>query len=203
MGVDSASVIDYFEKCLALHGDDARGVDYNGQQSQYLRFEVLSQVADLTGASVLDVGCGLGHFHDFLVLRGIQPRHYRGVDISPAMIAAAKQARPNLDLEVEDILTTRGRQCYDYVICCGVFHLKAKNNDNDWGEFCKAMIARMYELASQGVAFNMMTDYVDYRVERLYYANPLEIFDYCRKLTRRLQLRHDYPLYEFSIYMYR
>lgn len=198
------NVIDYFEKCLAEHGDSARGVDYNGQESQFQRFEVLAGIGDLNGASVLDVGCGLGHFYDFLKSKGVAPAHYRGVDISRAMIEAAKKARPDLEFAVEDILALNDpKPVYDYVISCGVFHLKAENPDAEWGEFCRGMITKMYALARRGVAFNMMTDYVDYRIDRLYYANPLEFFDYCRKnLSRRVQLRHDYPLYEFTIYLY-
>lgn len=198
------NVIDYFEKCLAEHGDSARGVDYNGQESQFQRFEVLAEIADLKGTSLLDVGCGLGHFYDFLNSRGITPASYRGVDISQAMIETAKKTH-SVEFAVEDILAIDDPQpTYDYVISCGVFHLKAENSDLEWGEFCRSMITRMYALARRGVAFNMMTDYVDYRVDRLYYASPLEFFEYCRKnLTRRLQLRHDYPLYEFTIYLYR
>lgn len=197
-------VIDYFEKCLAEHGDSARGVDYNGQESQFQRFEILAEIASLQDTSLLDVGCGLGHFYKFLCTRGIRLASYRGVDISPAMIAVAEKAYP-VEFAVEDILALDDPQpTYDYVISCGMFHLKAENSDQEWGEFCRSMITRMYALARRGVAFNMMTDYVDYRLDRLYYANPLEFFEYCRKnLTRRLQLRHDYPLYEFTIYLYK
>ncbi|MBL8150697.1 MAG: class I SAM-dependent methyltransferase, partial [Blastocatellia bacterium] len=60
------SVIEYFENCLDKHGDSAQGVDYNGKESQYQRFEILASVAPLEATSVLDVACGLGHFYDFL-----------------------------------------------------------------------------------------------------------------------------------------
>ena len=66
------------------------------------------------------------------------------------------------------------------------------------------MIQRMFKYARYGLAFNMMTDQVDYKVDRLYYANPAYYFDFCRKnLSRRICLRHDYPLYEFTLYIYR
>lgn len=199
-------IIDYFERCLAEHGDTPQGVDYNGRQSQYQRFEILAAVASLEGKSVLDVACGLGHFYDFLREHSITSKEYKGVDISPVMIERAKQRYPELQFSTEDLLaeTEPVEPIFDYVICCGLFHLRANNTEAEWAQFTEAMIARMYKYARYGLAFNMMTDQVDYKVDRLYYADPSYYFDFCRRnLSRRVCLRHDYPLYEFTLYVYR
>jgi SAM-dependent methyltransferase len=200
------TVIDYFEQCLAQHGDSPQGVDYNGQNSQDQRFAVMADVAPLAGQTVLDVACGLGHFYDFLQAQQILPARYQGIDLAPQMIATAQQRHPQLEFIVQDLLTTPppAAPLFDYVICCGLFHLKADNSDCDWSDFCRAMISRLYSYARRGLAFNMITDQVDYRVDRLYYASPVDYFDFCRQqLSRHVRLRHDYPLYEFTLYVYR
>lgn len=46
---------------------------------------------------VLDVGCGPGHLTKVLAQRGLVPQ---GVDLSPAMIALARRARPDLRFSV-------------------------------------------------------------------------------------------------------
>lgn len=199
------NVISYFENCLAQHGDSPLGVDYNGRESQFKRFEILADVADLNGKSVHDVGCGLGHFFDYLKEQSISPV-YSGSDISPAMIAQAKKRHPGIAFEVRDLLDGPAplEPRFDYVTCCGVFHLKAENDDAAWEAFAFRLIERMYQFARHGIAFNMMTDQVDFKVDRLFYADPMKVFDFCRKnLSRRVLLRHDYPLYEFSTYVYR
>ena len=48
---------------------------------------------DLEGQSLCEIGCGAGHLLDHLNERGIQAS-YRGVDLSPAMIAAARERHP-------------------------------------------------------------------------------------------------------------
>lgn len=200
------NVIDYFESCLAKHGDSAQGVDYNGQKSQYQRFEVLSAIAPLAGKSVLDVACGIGHFYDFLKENNLTPSHYKGVDITPGMIEHASKRHPNLEFSLMDILAAPAPEepIFDYVVCCGLFHLRANNSDEEWQEFCQAMIKQMFKYARYGLSFNMMTNQVDFRVDRLYYADPTEYFNFCRhNLSRRVCLRHDYPLYEFTLYTYR
>lgn len=200
------NVIDYFENCLAKHGDTAQGVDYNGQESQYKRFEILSQIAPLSEKSILDVACGLGHFYSFLEENESKPKSYKGIDITPGMITHASKRLPQAEFALLDILSepVPNEPLFDYVICCGLFHLRANNSDKEWSEFCQNMILRMYKYARYGVAFNMMTDQVDFRVDRLYYADPTFYFNFCRhNLSRRVSLRHDYPLYEFTIYTYR
>jgi hypothetical protein len=53
-----------------------------------------------------------------------------------------------------------------------------------------------------GFAFNCLTSYSDSDKLRdhLYYANPNELFDFCkRQYSRNIALLHDYDLYEFTI----
>jgi SAM-dependent methyltransferase len=52
------------------------------------------------GGLVLDVGCGPGHVARYLADRGA---HVEGVDLSPAMIAEARAAFPDLAFRVADM----------------------------------------------------------------------------------------------------
>ena len=45
----------------------------------------------------------------------------------------------------------------------------------------------------RGLAFNLLTTYVDWRKDDLYYADPGRYFDFCRReLSRYVTLVHDY-----------
>ena len=49
-----------------------------------------------------------------------------------------------------------------------------------------------------------MSDRVDYRSPELFYSDPAVIVDHCRReLSGSIRLRHDYPLYEYTTYVYR
>lgn len=37
----------------------------------------------------------------------------------------------------------------------------------------------------------------------MYYYSPEEIFGFCKDLTKRVALRHDYMPYEFTVYLYK
>ena len=66
------------------------------------------------------------------------------------------------------------------------------------------MIAKMFHYSNVGIGFNMMTSYVDFKDEKLFYKNPLETFDFCAKnLSKKIVLRHDYKLWEYFIFVYK
>ena len=62
----------------------------------------------------------------------------------------------------------------------------------------------MYDASRVALSFNLMSDRVDFRDENLFYANPDEVLEFCRReLGGRVALRDDYRLYEFTTYVYR
>ena len=123
--------------------------------SQDVAFLSLSRMEGLRdGASVLDVGCGLGALHSFLLRRGLAV-HYTGIDISPKMIEAAQKRHPGVRFEVRDILRNPPRDRYDFVFCSGALSLRLPHQK----EYVCDMIATMYGLCSGGLAFNMLSAY--------------------------------------------
>jgi SAM-dependent methyltransferase len=196
-------VVDHYERQLRRHGPTARGMDWKDEASQELRFALLCEVADLEGRSVAEIGCGAGHLADFLQRRGIEA-HYFGFDLSEEMVAAAKGRRPELRFQCLDILRDPLPEQYDVVLCSGLFHVKLDREEGEWREFVHEMLRRMYEASRLAIAFNLMTDQVDFRSPDLYYSAPGETLDFCRtSLSRFVALRHDYPLYEYTTYVFR
>ena len=60
----------------------------------------------------------------------------------------------------------------------------------------------MNDVSLKGFAFNVLTLYSDVEKRRfdLHYADPLALFDHCKRYySRFVTLLHDYPLYEFTI----
>src|SRR5437868_12970882 len=86
-----ADVAAYYSSKLAEHGQSPRGVDWNGEEGQTLRFRQLCKIIDALGPfSVNDLGCGYGALYDFLATEW-QDLSYLGVDVSESMVEAAKE----------------------------------------------------------------------------------------------------------------
>lgn len=197
------SVIEHYERQLARFGPTARGMDWKDEASQALRFRVLCEVCDLSGRSLHDVGSGVGHLHDHLRERG-SPAAYAGSDLSAAMVEQARRLHPGVRFERRDLLLDPFEERWDVVLCSGLFFVKLANSDAEWRRFVQAMLRRMFEMCNVAIAFNLMSDRVDWRRPDLHHAHPGEILDFCRaELSRWVVLRHDYPLHEYTVYVYR
>jgi SAM-dependent methyltransferase len=190
----------YYTERFATHGPTARGVDWNGPDSQALRFAQLARVIDRPGRfSLNDYGCGYGALLQWLAQQGHDGVDYRGFDLSQPMLQHAREALPPGTVLVnrEDDLVPA-----DYTVASGIFNVRLGADDAAWMDYTLETVRSMAALSTRGIAFNMLTSYSDPdRMEaRLHYGDPALYFDFCkRELSRNVALLHDYGLYEFTI----
>ena len=92
-------------------------------------------------------------------------------------------------------------EIFDYVVSSQTFNNRLAHEDNQ--TLMQDILRIGYEASEKGVAIDMFTSYVDFREDRLFYYSPEEIFRFSKTLTKRVLLRHDYPLFEFTVYLYR
>ena len=190
----------YYDARLAEHGPTPRGVDWNSEDSQRLRFrELTTLVKDDPDASILDYGCGYGALRAYLRERGHRGR-YVGFDISQSMIDAARAGAAD---GAARFTTERGAlERVDYTLASGIFNVKQAAPDEEWRQYVLETISDLSALSVRGFAFNALSSYSDSDRRRadLYYADPLELFDHCkRRMSRFVSLLHDTALYEFTI----
>jgi SAM-dependent methyltransferase len=191
-------IADYYNRLVDCYGHDSKACDYGRPQSQTIKFKVLSEVAQLGGKTVLDVGCGLGDYADYLQERFTCPI-YTGIDIAPRMLEEVRLHRPTLDVRLMNILDDRMNATFDVVSANGIFYLLGEAAENQM----KAIIQRMYSLAKHAVALNSLSAWASVKEPGEFYADPLETVRFCRTLSPWVVLRHDYLPHDFTIYMYR
>jgi SAM-dependent methyltransferase len=66
---------------------------WSSREGQAVRFEVIARALDLTGRTLLDVGCGRADLLVHLLERGTAPAHYTGLEMMPAAIRSARRRR--------------------------------------------------------------------------------------------------------------
>jgi SAM-dependent methyltransferase len=191
----------YYDASLRTHGPTPRGVDWNSAASQELRFDKLvGLLQDNADATVLDYGCGYGAMAAYLRTRGHRGA-YQGFDLSGEMIAAARAFTAPLD----GCAFSPDRavlQPADVTLASGIFNVKGPAHETDWYAYMLRTLDDLRALSRFGFAFNALTVYSDPDKRRadLYYADPLALFEHCRRtFSRHIALLHDYPLYEFTI----
>jgi SAM-dependent methyltransferase len=196
-----ADVAAYYEEKLHTHGQTARGVDWNGEESQLLRFKRLcSLINGQLAFSINDLGCGYGALYDFLSAE-YECFSYEGIDVAEGMIIAARerfQEKSNAKFEK----ASKPSRLADYCVASGIFNVRLEQSDSDWWAYIKSVLNTLDEYSHLGFSFNCLTSYSEEAKMRdyLYYADPCALFDFCKRhYSRNVSLLHDYDLYEFTI----
>lgn len=194
-------VTNYYENKVLEHGATPMGVDWNGEQSQKIRFAALNRILPrAAGApvSIDDYGCGYGAYLDYLSEFGIYEADYLGLDVAPKMIEEARRRHPQQNF----IVGRFSPRIADYAIASGIFNVALQTDRATWQDYILKTLDEINARTIVGFAFNCLTLHSDRDKMRphLYYGDPCFFFDHCkRSYSNQVALLHDYGLYEFTI----
>lgn len=195
------TVSNTYNKMLSDGKEDFERVGWGSVESQQKRFLVLSEIADLSNSSILDVGCGLGAFYDYLL--EIHPKvNYAGTDINHNMVIGALERHPDISFIHADIVTQSEKlknKMFDYVFLSGALNLSEDKHEDIIGEVMRSM----FSLANKGVGINFLSIFSDYFSPGEYYCNPEKILKLAFSITSKVALRHDYMPHDFTVYLYK
>lgn len=197
------------EEVLHKHGDTHLGNGYTRTieeaRGQYaMMMEVIRETEG--PIHVLDFGCGLAHMLDYIKS---EPRlahvQYSGLDLSEDYIAAARKRHPEADLRQMDVLADDTKlPDYDYVVMNGVFNFRGKIPYEEMLAYWRRLLPIAFRHSRKGIAFNAMSKYVDWERDDLFHLPFDEMASFVRpNLSRHFVIRHDYPAYEYTTYVYR
>ncbi len=189
---------DHYRALFERHGDDPAAAQMS-REGQRFRFLKLFEVADLAGRSVLDVGAGLGDMYPYLRERFPTAR-YQGVDVVPEMVRCAAAKYPDVRFQVANLLDAPLDARFDYVLLSVIFN----NAIPDPTGFLEALIARAWDHAERGLAFNFLSTHVNFVEPTMAYHDPARVLDFCiRHLSRRVRLEHHYERCDVAVFVYR
>jgi SAM-dependent methyltransferase len=165
-------------------------------QEQELLFSALLLFYSPT-QSVLDVGCGRADLYGFL--RRMFPNNdinYLGMDYNANLLGIAERKFPVLHskLTAQDILKSDTTQ-FDWVFGSGLFNLI---DYPDMFEYAKQVVDKMYEKATVGVSFNVLTglpgDLAQSDIDQLFVHNAADWLNYLINKYGKVIARADYML---------
>jgi SAM-dependent methyltransferase len=202
-------ILSYYDACLAYHGDTALGAGWPNEPARQTRFAVMLGVQrGTTGeTSLCDLGCGTGELLTYLKQSGQGQPAYTGIDRSNEALELARLKHPDapfLNIDLLDTALDMQALQFDYVIANGLFTVKANVTVAEMHSFWTAMVERMWGIARQGIAFNVMSKIVDWERADLFHVSLDDTAALLHRLAgRNVVLRADYGLYEYTAYAYR
>jgi SAM-dependent methyltransferase len=198
---------DHYRNTFVEHGSTSKGVDWGDKEwaallRQNKMLEVIREPI-ATKSTVLDVGCGYGALADVIMKKRLNIS-YTGVDIVEEMVAEGKKRHPSYQFICGDIMDAEIGK-YDYVFCNGILTQKLNASTLLMNQFTQRLIKKMFDTCNYGVAFNVMTTFVNFQKDNLYYRNPAELMAWCMsELTPHVKIDCAYDLwYEYTVYLYK
>ena len=164
----------------------------DGSENALIRNQKIYEAGINEKDSVLDVGCGVAHFHTYLTNQGWNGK-YLGFDPNKKAIDVIDENINAVHGTIEDLDDTK----YDWVIANGVFNLGLKEEHSFW------IIENMILRANKGIIFNMLqAPYPDPKYEAYYperIKQELSLIDHSKIKIIEGYMGDDA---EFTVYFY-
>lgn len=195
-----AKVCEYYSRTLQRHGPTPLGVDWPNVLSQYLRFVQLLKLCDFEQPfSLNDFGCGYGALLEFLAMRHDGAAvTYRGIDISPAMVFAAR-ARWAGNTRVAFAVGSQCGAVADYSLASGTLNVRLGSPLAEWEVYVEAILMDLDASSRLGFAVNFMLPIREVSSQSgLYRTTAARWTPLCERLGR-VELITGYGLQEFTL----
>ncbi|NVJ46715.1 MAG: class I SAM-dependent methyltransferase [Cytophagia bacterium] len=169
------------------------------------RFKLITNIfKDQTDVSVHDVGMGLADLYAFIQTEIKETNvQYSGTDILREFVEESRLRFPECRFYHRDIAESAFEDTYDYVLLSGVFHQRRDSSIREWELFWQKMIKNAFLMSRKGVAFNFVSPFVDFYQTQSYYCNLPKLLNFINDdLSRFFEIKHDYALFEFTVYVY-
>ena len=119
-------ILDYNE-WFKIYGDNYQSVGWNKPKADErfnIFYDEFKYLFDNNNCTIIDLGCGLGHFYQYLLDKGIKC-DYTGVDINPNFIDFCKNKYTNQKFICKSILDIN--LSADIIVASGLFNRKFEN----------------------------------------------------------------------------
>ena len=198
---------DYYSALLKKYGDDdVKSVASGNPEAKYVRYRQLSGIFSQDASFTLhDVGFGLGHYYDFIKERFPEKAiTYSGSEVTTEFVTHCREKYSGAEFLHRDLSSQPFEEAYDYFIFAGTFYHSAGASKAEFKDWLKCFLVNCFANTKRGMAFNLVTSYVEYQTDDLFYFDLGELLDFVvSDLSRFFEIHHASPLYEHTIYVYK
>lgn len=199
---DKKKVIQRYSKRYEKFGYSSKTLGWD-KGKQDLRYSMLFEGFNLENKRILDIGCGFADANN-IIQQKTSNYQYFGIDIVEVLINEAKSIykdKKNIKLFVADFLTYNFEEEFDIIIASGVFNFKLIDRNNY--EFIQAFLEKAFDLSKEGIAFDFLSNKVDFEYEDTFHSDPTKILELGYNLSKNLILKNHYMPFEFSLTVYK
>ena len=206
--MDHHHIVRVCEDDFARFGDTFQGAGWTkSEEHADRRYAVMLDLmtAHERPYTLLDFGCGAARLLDYALRAGrADGLDYTGLDLSPGVIEHCRRKYPDRPFYNLDVLVDAGDlPVFDAIAMNGVFTFKGDLPQQQMFDYLCAVLCALRPHVRFGLAFNVASTHVDWTRDDLFHLPIGQVTDFVAStLSRRFMVRHDYGLYEYTVYVY-
>jgi len=181
----------FYLNAYKKYGTTARGLNWDSEDSQSIRFEVLASFLkdEISTCSIVDAGCGFGDFYLFLSNKNLLPKSYVGIDCMQNFIDIAKEKYPSCAFTCRDVL--KDELIYaDWYVASG--SLNILNSFDTW-----IFLEKMLMYAKKGIVFNILEG--SKKSENFNYQKKEDIIKFAKTKGFKIRVKKEYIPNDISV----
>ncbi len=197
--MNQKQISESYRRLFKKFGFGPKSLKWRNEKASVKRFNALISDIDFEGKTILDVGCGFGNIISFIDNK-TKNFTYTGTDIIPEFINEAKKLHSKHKFGILDFTKDKIDKNYDIILASGCLNSNRSNNL----EFRKKIIKKLFMKADYVLAFNMAGDFPqpdNKKENNVWYANSMEILQFCFSLTNKVIFKIGYAYKDFTIVM--
>lgn len=188
----------YYADKIAVFGATPQGVDWNGSDSQNLRF--LIQYSLMKGlltpeSRILDYGCGYGEFAKFLLAENYSGS-YTGYDIVTQSLSIAS-TRFELENRINFVSDLDSGSPFDILFASGIFNVK-NGESNEWLHLHVRNTLKEMSIYSSILVVNFLKPNPTRPISNLFFPSVSAIESVLPAGFSISTIRDDYNLWEWT-----
>jgi len=195
-----------YKELYEQHKGTTMAVSSESWNHKHTRFTMICDIfQNDNNITVHDVGMGIADMGVFIKSefpdKNIQ---YSGTEILDEYVEEAQKRFPDSKFYNRDVAEQSFEDRFDYLLLSGVFHQRRDSSIRDWEKFSQQILKNAFEMCNKGIAFNFISPYVDFYQTQVYYCNLPKLINFINDdLSRFFEIRHNYALFEFTVYVYK
>jgi SAM-dependent methyltransferase len=178
-------------RAAEVYGSAFASLLWASPDTQAARFDAVCRVVDMTGAAVLDVGCGRADLLDFLNRRGVVLAEYLGIEAVPDLASAAEAKALRSPLPARIIRGDFVREPARLFVGADVVVFSGSLNTADDATFYGTLL-RAYDAAAETLVFNFLSTPMLAGAEYLSWRARGDVVSFANSLGGEVRVLEDY-----------
>lgn len=188
MATEEREYLRPYVRAVSRHGAGFGSLLWASPQTQEARFKAILRLCSVSGAMVLDVGCGRADLLDYMLKRGLEPEDYVGIEAMAELVRAARRKRhPRCTIIEADFVAQPQRM----LVGADVVILSGSLNTLD-GKSFYATLRTAYAGATKTLVFNFLSSAYLAAKDWLIWQRPEEVLAFAQRLGGEVRMLDDY-----------